>query len=44
MSNFAQKVREYYVLGLWDERKVRDAVAKGKVSESEFRVITGKEF
>ena len=37
-----KKIREYYNLGLWDEKKVRNAVVKGKITPDEFRIITGK--
>ncbi|MBQ7666205.1 MAG: XkdX family protein [Synergistaceae bacterium] len=37
-----KKIREYYNLGLWDERQVRNAVVKGKITADEFRLITGK--
>ncbi len=42
MSEFAEKVKKYYELGLWNERKVRDAVAKNAITPEEFKTITGK--
>ena len=44
MSEFAKKVKKWYELGVWDERKVRDAVMKGVISEEQFKTITGKEY
>ena len=42
MSEFAERVREYYDLGLWDEVRVRNAVEKGAITAEEYKVITGK--
>lgn len=39
-----ETVRKYYELNLWDERKVRDAVAKGWITTSEFQEITGNPY
>ena len=36
------KIKEYFSMGLWDELKVRNAVAKGKITPEEFKEITGK--
>ena len=44
MSAKYETVKKFYDLGLWDERKVRDAVAKGWITAEEFRSITGKEY
>lgn len=38
------KIKEYFRLGLWDEQKVRNAVAKGKITPEEFKAITGKDY
>lgn len=37
-------VRKYYNQHLWNERKLRDAVDKGWITESEFKEITGKDY
>lgn len=37
-------VREYYKMGLWNEKKVRDAVVKGWITAEEFTEITGKDY
>ena len=42
MSEFAERVKKWYALGVWNERKVRDAVVKGVISEEQFKAITGK--
>ena len=44
MRIFAEKVKEYYELGLWGEVRLRDAVELGKLSEEEYEEITGKEY
>lgn len=42
MSAKYETVRNYYKNKLWDEKKVRDAVMKGWITEDEFLEITGK--
>ncbi len=37
-----EKIKRYYELGLWDERRVREAVAKGVIDGEQFKAITGK--
>ena len=39
-----EKVKRYYELGLWDEVRVRNAVAKGVITADEFKAITGKDY
>ena len=39
-----EKVRGYYVRGLWDLRRVKNAVIKNWITSEEFRLITGTEF
>lgn len=43
MSKHFEKVRNYYVLGLWDKVKVYNAVGKWITAE-EYRLITGEEY
>ena len=43
MREFAERVRKWYDLGLWNERKVREAKEKGKLSDAEYAEIVGKE-
>lgn len=44
MSAKYKIVRDYYKNGLWNERRVRDAVIKGWITPTEFREITGKTY
>ena len=37
-----KKVKNYYDSGLWDIRKVRDAVVHGWITAEEFEEITGE--
>lgn len=39
-----EKIKEYYERGLWNEERVRQAVAKGVITPEQFKEITGKEF
>ena len=37
-----EKIKEYYTRGLWNEQKVREAVAKNVITPEQFKEITGK--
>ena len=37
-----EKIKKYYDEGLWDEARVREAVAKNAITAEEFKAITGK--
>ena len=37
-----EKIKKYYNEGLWDEARVREAVAKNAITAEEFKAITGK--
>ncbi len=37
-----EKIKRYYEQGLWDEQRVREAVAKGIIDGEQFKAITGK--
>ncbi len=39
-----EKINGYYVNGVWSIAMVRNAVAKGKITEVEFKEITGEEY
>ena len=39
-----EKVKRYYELGVWDEDKVRNAVAKNAITPEQFKDITGKDY
>lgn len=41
MSKY-EKVKKYYESGLWNEKRVRDAVAKGWITEEEAKEILGE--
>ena len=38
------KVKDYYDTGLWSLEMVRNAVVKGKITETEFKEITGVDY
>lgn len=38
------KVKHYYSMKLWDEDRVRNAVLKKWITETEFKKITGKDY
>ena len=37
-----EKIKKYYEQGLWDEQRVREALAKGVITAEDFKEITGK--
>lgn len=37
-----EKIKHWYELGLWDEQRVREAVAKNMITAEQFKEITGK--
>lgn len=39
MNSKFDKVRNYYIKGLWDEKRVKNAVTKGWITEKEFVII-----
>lgn len=41
-SKHFEKVKYYYDTGLWDKKRVRDAVAKNWITAEEFYEITGE--
>lgn len=43
MSSKFEKVRAYYVKGLWDEKRVKNAVEKGWITEEEYESIVDLE-
>jgi len=42
VSRFAEKVRRWYDTGIWDERMVRNAYEKGRITEAEMNEILGE--
>ena len=39
-----EKIKKYYESGVWNERRVRDAIAKGVITAEQFTEITGKAY
>ena len=39
-----EKVKAYYDMGIWDKRKVHDALVKGWITPSEYEEITGEPY
>ena len=37
-----EKIKKYYENGIWNEQRVREAVAKNVITAEEFKEITGK--
>lgn len=44
MSKRYDQIKKYYELGLWTEKRVRDAVLKGIITPEEYAQITGKSY
>lgn len=44
MMVWFQKVKEYYDKELWSMEMVRNAVVKRKITEAEFKKITGEDY
>lgn len=39
-----EKVKRYYILKMWNETRVRNAVVMGWITEAEFTEITGNNY
>lgn len=39
-----EKIKRYYELGFWDERKVRNAVIQAVITKKQYKAITGKTY
>ena len=39
-----QKIKDYYDKNLWNDEMVRNAVIKGKITQDEYKEITGIEY
>ena len=37
-----KKIKKYYDAGIWNEQRVREAVAKNVITAEQFKEITGK--
>ena len=44
MSVYAQKVKRYYELGLWNEFRLKNAVKREAITAEEFKAITGNDY
>ena len=44
MSAKFEEVKSYYDMGIWSEKKVRNAVIKDWITATEFQLITGHLF
>lgn len=45
MTELAEKIKVWYERGnFWTKEKVRKAVEKGKITEDEYRYITGEDY
>lgn len=44
MSRMFNQIKSYYDSGFWNEKMVRNAVVKKKITEDEFFAITGSLF
>ena len=36
-----EKIKKYYDAGVWNEKRVRDAVEKGVITAKQYKEITG---
>ncbi len=43
-SNTYEKVKRYYILKMWDESRVKNAVKMNWITEEEFQEITGNAY
>ena len=44
MSKKFNLVKKYYEHGLWNKKRVHDAVAKGWITAAKYKEITGEEY
>lgn len=44
MSANYEKIKNYYVNGLWDENRVYNMVEKGVLTKEEYQQIVGKDY
>lgn len=44
MSNWFEKIKDFYERGLWTKEMVRNAVIKGKITADEYELITGEKY
>lgn len=39
-----EKIKRWYDLGVWNAKKVHDAVKAGKITPEQYKEITGREY
>ena len=39
-----EKIKKYYEVGVWDEQRVREAVARNIITVEQFKEITGNDY
>ena len=44
MSKMFNKIKTYYEKGLWTKKMVGDAVKKKRITEEEYKIITGDDY
>lgn len=44
MNRYYSKYKTYYLSGLWNDKMLRDAVEKNRLTPEEYTEITGKEY
>ena len=44
MSKMYEKIKEYYDSGFWSEKRVRNMVVKGIITEEEYKDIVDKTY
>ena len=44
MSKMFNKIKTYYEKGLWTKKMVGDAVEKKRITEEEYKIITGDDY
>lgn len=44
MSNWFEKIKDFYERELWTKEMVRNAVIKGKITADEYELITGEKY
>ena len=39
-----ETIKKWYDSGLWSKTRVRNAVVKGKITQEQYRLITGEDY
>ena len=43
-SKYFAEIKEWFELGIWNEKRVKNAVAQNYLTEAEYKEITGKTY